>query len=129
MQTVTPFLTKGVIRGYSLAEDDSEITDFLVTQKDYTLVDGADYTRPSPVYLNALTECDLLTIPVGEITDMLEKNSDAMLFYNRILTDTFNRCWMTQNKRFRVQLWSDICGFWRHIPARSATDTWRPFSP
>ena len=100
-QTVIPFLMKGVIRGFYLAEDGSEITDCLITQKGYPVVGGVDYTRPSPVYLDALTDCDLLTIPVGEVTDMLERNPEAMLFYNRILKEAFNQYWQTQNKMIR----------------------------
>ena len=88
-----PFLVNGIIRGFYFDVNGREITDCFAMRPGTPLVAVADLKTPSPVYLEALEDSELLTIPLQDAFELLEQFPPLLQLYNQLLVNAFKTSW------------------------------------
>lgn len=99
--THTQFLVKGIIRGYFLDENGNEITDCFCTRcGSPTVIRYGSEIIPA-VSLEALTECELISIPIKKIDELQHKYIEVSLLYNNLLLEAFAEHWEAKTTLYR----------------------------
>lgn len=99
--THTQFLVKGIIRGYFLDENGNEITDCFCTRcGSPTVIRYGSEIIPA-VSLEALTECELISIPIEKIDELQHKYIEVSLLYNNLLLEAFAEHWEAKTTLYR----------------------------
>lgn len=99
--THTQFLVKGILRGYLLDENGNEITDCFCTRcGSPTVIRYGSEIIPS-VSLEALTECEIISIPIDKIEKLQHKYIEVSLLYNNLLLAAFAEHWETKTTLYR----------------------------
>ncbi|MGN0470847.1 MAG: Crp/Fnr family transcriptional regulator [Acutalibacteraceae bacterium] len=99
--THTQFLVKGIIRGYFLDENGNEITDCFCTRcGSPTVIRYGSEIIPA-VSLEALTECEIISIPINKIEELQHKYIEVSLLYNNLLLEAFAEHWEAKTTLYR----------------------------
>lgn len=93
IQSEMLFLVSGIIRGFYFDVDGHEITDCFAVQTGMPLAAGADFEKPSPMYMDALVDSDLLSIPTQDVRCLLNQYPELLQLYNRLLVNAFSMHW------------------------------------
>lgn len=97
----TSFLVKGILRGYFLDDKGNEITDCLCTKcGSPTVISYNSHTIPS-VTLEALTDCEIISIPVSKTEELQGKYIEVSLLYNKLLLSAFAEHWEVKTVLYR----------------------------
>ena len=115
-QTQLPLLVSGIIRGFYFDVNGQEITDCFAVRPGIPVVAGADFCRPSPIYLDALTDCELMTIPTQEVVRLLDQYPELLRLYNQMLVDSFTMHWEIKTTRCRSTAMQRYQWFLRTYP-------------
>ncbi len=100
-QADTQFLVKGILRGYFTDINGNEITDcFLIDHGVSTTIWSGTQTLP-PLYIEALTNCEIISIPNTMIEELQHQYIEAALLYNKILSDAFKEHWEIKTVLYR----------------------------
>lgn len=84
------FLLKGIVRGVMLDRDGKDITDCIVYRCGSTVMADNDFTQPASITLEALTDCEIVCIPVATVVHLLEKYPSASKLCYRLLLTAAN---------------------------------------
>lgn len=99
--THTHFLLKGILRGFFIDDKGNEITDCFCTRcGSPTVVRYGSYIIPA-VSLEALTECEIITIPISKVEELQHKYIEVSLLYNNLLLAAFAEHWEAKTTLYR----------------------------
>lgn len=93
IQSWTYFLVSGVLRGFFLDARGRDITDCFAFQCGDPAVSCIKFGEPSFVSIEALTDCELLAIPVFDLMELLRENPQLLQIYNELLTRSLRYHW------------------------------------
>lgn len=89
---VMPLLVSGVLRGYVVDENGRDITDCLISHRGDVVIGGGDLTKPSPVNIETLTECQVVLLPLADLQPMMDCPA-IMALYIHQLSEALTRHW------------------------------------
>lgn len=95
------FLLKGIIRGYVIDESGREITDCFASHPMDAIIGCNAMGQPSLVSFEALTDCDILRIPLSTLNELMQRHPVMHQMYNKLLQEALLRHW--QLKRILYQ--------------------------
>lgn len=93
VQTQLFFLVSGIVRGYVIDENGRDITDCFASQPGDALMGCSDLNEPSQIHIEALTDCELIRVPMAVLTDLLERSPTALQMYSKLLMESLKRHW------------------------------------
>jgi CRP-like cAMP-binding protein len=84
VQSKIYLLVSGVVRCYFLDESGAEITDCFINQRGYTVM-MENFTHPSLDAIEALTDVEVLEMPIMETVGLMNQFPEMLWEYNRML--------------------------------------------
>lgn len=93
IQAQLPVLIKGILRGFVIDADGRDVTDCFVYRYGDIAVGCNLLGTPSQISMEAMTDCDLISVPMAPVLDLLETSPDLMRLYNGYLFEALNRHW------------------------------------
>lgn len=87
------FLLEGVLRGFFLDINGRETTDCIVFQCGTPAMAAVVLQEPSIVSIEAMTECDLLTIEANALQQLLQAHIELVWIYNTLLMQSLKAHW------------------------------------
>lgn len=99
--TRTHFLLKGIIRGFFIDDEGNEITDCFCTKCGSPTIVRYGLNIIPAVTLEALTECEIITIPLSKIDELQQKYIEVDLIYNNLLLTAFAEHWEAKTILYR----------------------------
>ena len=93
-QTHFLLLYTGIACAYVLQDDGTETVDYIMSKPAMPTMPTADLSAPSPDYVQALTNCTLITFEISEIQARSATNPELGSYINRYLT----RAWLDHFK-------------------------------
>ena len=85
------FLLSGVLRGFLLDLHGKDMTDCIVFRCGDAVMPDNDYTQPASITLEALTDCELVSISLPETLRLLEKYPSLNHLHYKLLLNSANR--------------------------------------
>ena len=95
------FLLKGLLRGFLLDAKGKEVTDCFIYTHGAPVVSSVDLGTPSLVYIEALEDSKLISIPFSVVLPLIENSLELTTLYNRLLSNSLKMHW--ENKTALVQ--------------------------
>lgn len=118
-------LTSGVARAFYVDSAGKEVTDCIAFKPGEVLVPSAGLTTPSPVYVEAVCDLEILQIDIHCVIDMLETSFGLNKLYNRLLLSSWDYHWaikhvISQERAKDRYLWflKEFPGMAGVVPAR-----------
>lgn len=93
MQTAIPILVSGVFRGFVLDEEGREVTDCFASQPGSFVMGCGGPKEPSRVSFEAISDSEVLMIPLEPLLETLMQSKELMALYNRVLQEALQRHW------------------------------------
>ena len=72
--------------------------------------------QPSPICIQALTDCQVLCLPVSDCVEIIRTNLDMMAIYNRFLLKALQTHWQIKNAMYQYQALERYQWFLRNYP-------------
>lgn len=88
--TQVSFLLKGIVRGVMLDLNGKDITDCIMFRCGDPVVPDNDFTQPASITLEALTDCEVVTLPLATVIHMLDNYPSMVKLYHRLLSLSIN---------------------------------------
>lgn len=88
--TQVSFLQKGIVRGVMLDLNGKDITDCIMFRCGDPVVPDNDFTQPASITLEALTDCEVVSLPLATVIHMLNSYPSMMDLYHRLLSLSVN---------------------------------------
>ena len=101
ISTALYFLTKGLLRGFLLDAKGREVTDCFVYAHGTPVVSSIDLGEPSLIYIEALEDSELISIPFSVVLPLIGSNLELITLYNRLSSHSLKMHW--ENKTALVQ--------------------------
>lgn len=93
VQSRLAFLLRGTCRGYVIDENGREITDCFLFQPGDVVMGCNELGEPSQIAIEALTDCELVWVPMQVLVQLLQNHPQAYEVYSRLLQDGLKRHW------------------------------------
>lgn len=93
VQTQMPVLIKGVLRGFLLDAEGRDITDCFAFRPGDVAAGCNALEDPSQINMEAVTDCQVLLLPMTAVQEAMEQNMEVLRLYNRYLVETLQRHW------------------------------------
>ena len=87
------FLISGVLRGYTVDENGRDITDCLAFRYGEVIIGNYSEDGISQISVEALSECTLISVPVGEMDRLLAQYPALLKVYSRYLHTALVQHW------------------------------------
>lgn len=110
------FLLKGIFRGYILNSEGEEITECFGFQPGDVAVSCCGLDQPSPICIQALTDCQVLCLPVSDCVEIIQSNLEMMAIYSRFLQKALQTHWEINNAMYQYQALERYQWFLRNYP-------------
>lgn len=110
-----PILVTGVLRGYVVDENGWDVTDCFIFRKGDVIMGTGDFLAPSPVHIEATTECQVLLIPIQEVLGMLDQPA-LLILYNQQLVRALERHWQVKMMLYQSDAMTRYRWFQNHYP-------------
>lgn len=110
------FLLKGIFRGYILNSEGKEITECFGFQPGDVAVSCCGLDQPSPICIQALTDCQVLCLPVSDCVEIIQTNLEMMAIYSRFLQKALQTHWEIKNAMYQYQALERYQWFLRNYP-------------
>ena len=91
--TQITFLLSGILRGFFLDYNGRDITDCFGVRCGAPAVATFRLDAPSPISIQALTDTQVLSIPMAEARDLLEHDVRLVYLYNQLLQASMEEHW------------------------------------
>lgn len=92
------FVVSGVFRSFYPDENGRDITDCFAFRCGDPITATFDLNSPSAILsIEALTDGEILCVPIEKALGLLSENASLMQIYNRLLTDVIGRHWEIKN--------------------------------
>ena len=92
-QKKLPFIMHGVFRSFLIDEDGADTTDGFIYQYGDLVMGCNELGEPSCVQIEALVNCEVLTIPVEDFLRLMEQYPVLLRPYNRHLSKALHKNW------------------------------------
>lgn len=86
-------LVEGVYRGYLLDEDGIDVTDCIAFHRGDIVMGCNQLGQPSMVNIEAVTNVEVLTIPMTAVLGLMKTSAELWQLYNRFLQEALMRHW------------------------------------
>ena len=93
MQNYMEFLIQGILRGFYIDSEGREITDCFSMRCGDPAVSTFGPEAPSPISIEASTDCELLSVPIQEIMFWVNSDIDCLKIYNELLKKAMRVHW------------------------------------
>ena len=93
VQVQLAILVSGVFRGFLLDAEGRDVTDCFAFRAGEILMGCNDLTEPSHIYLEAVTNGEVLLLPMEDVLAALEEIPELMGIYNSFLRKALARHW------------------------------------
>ena len=93
VQAQLPVLIKGVLRGFLLDAEGRDITDCFAFRPGDIAAGCNVLGGPSQISMEAVTDCQVLLLPMTVVQEEMEQNMEALRLYNRYLVEALQRHW------------------------------------
>ena len=90
------FLLSGIFRGFFVDINGREITDCFGYKKGTPIMSTFQFDMPSPVYIEASEYCEVLSVPIDKVLELLHENTSIVRVYNCMLQEALNKQWQTK---------------------------------
>ncbi len=109
------FLRRGILRGFIVDENGKDITDCFICREGDVIVGCGPLNGPSPVSIQAITDCTVLTIPMEHLPELLE---DPRLLHicNEQLASALDRHWELKMMLYRCTAMERYQWFLKRYP-------------
>lgn len=87
------FLIDGVIRFFYIDVNGQEITDCFIAEPGIPIMARPRLNLPSAVYVEAATDSELIGIAAAGVDSMLQRHSELLRIYNRLIMDILDMHW------------------------------------
>ena len=94
-------LINGILRGYFLDKDGTDITDCFGYRMGTIAMPFSDMSMPSPINIEVLEASDIFIIPRHTMQELLTHNFEAVQVYNRILLAGATEHWEIKNALYQ----------------------------
>lgn len=84
------FLMKGIVRGFMLDMNGKDMTDCIIFRCGNPVMPDNDFTQPASITLEALTDCEVLCIPISVVVHLLGKYPSLAELYQKLLLFSAN---------------------------------------
>lgn len=84
------FLLNGILRGFMLDVNGKDMTDCIVCRCGSSAMPDNDFTQPASITLEALTDCEIVRIPISDVTFLLKKYPSLTELYQQMLLFSAN---------------------------------------
>lgn len=84
------FLMKGIVRGFILDMNGKDMTDCIIFRCGNPVMPDNDFTQPASITLEALTDCEILCIPISVVVHLLGKYPSLAELYQKLLLFSAN---------------------------------------
>lgn len=84
------FLVRGTIRGFLLDINGRDITDCIVFRCGDSSMPDNDFTQPASVTMEALSDCEVVSIPIPVVIHLLAEYPAVSELYHRLLLNSAN---------------------------------------
>lgn len=96
--TDVPFVISGIFRGFFLDENGRDITDCFAFRYGESAMAAFDLNASfAMLSIEALTDSEILCVPIESIRELLEENIFLLQIYNRFLANALERHWEIKN--------------------------------
>ena len=95
-----PILVTGVLRGFVVDESGRDITDCFIHQKGDAIIGCGRLDEPSTIHIEAITDCQIVIIPVAALLQMMEEPG-LLRLYNHQLTEALRRHWQMKMQMYQ----------------------------
>ena len=92
-QVNLPVLLSGIYRGFVLDEEGREVTDCFACTPGDVIVGCGSLDAPSRISVEAMTDGDILYLPVESVLKGLMRSREMMVVYNNTLLEALSRHW------------------------------------
>ncbi len=116
LQTHVPMLIQGVVRGFLLDAEGRDITDCFAYCCGDILMGCNSLDEPSQINMEAMTDCEILTVPVSEVLALMEISPELLRIYNRYLVKALNRHWEGKILMHQYSAMQRYQWFLKHYP-------------
>ncbi len=110
-----PILVAGVLRGFVVDESGRDITDCFIHQKGDVIFGCCQFDEPSPIHIEAVTDCQIVIIPVAALLQMME-DPILLRLYNDQLCKALHRHWQMKMQMYQSDAMSRYQWFLRTYP-------------
>ena len=93
VQTHLSFLGSGILRGYVIDENGQDITDCFAYHSGDAIIGCNGFDEPSLVSFEALSDCELVQVPMDSVYDVMTRYPQAMHIYTKLLQQALKRHW------------------------------------
>ncbi len=109
------FLQKGILRGFIVDENGKDITDCFICRQGDVIAGCGDLAKPSPVSIEGITDCQVLSIPLDRLMELMD-HPQLMQCYNNQLSDALDRHWDLKMMLYRCSAMERYQWFRSHYP-------------
>lgn len=92
-QSCLPFLLSGILRGFFLDKDGRDFTDCFACCRGEAAMGCNQLDQPSQINIEAVTQAELLTLPMDTVMAELERHLELQRVYNHYLVEALRRHW------------------------------------
>ena len=92
-QTYLFFLLSGILRGFLIDISGQEITDCFGYRCGTPAIGTLEINTPSPITIEALTDCQLIRLPIAEALHFLDQDPRLLRIYNHLLCTALRSHW------------------------------------
>lgn len=110
------FLLDGLLRGYFLDAGGRDITDCLIFEPGAPAVASLEMGEPTAVYMEALTDSMVATLPLEEVIALLEEYPALYRLYTRMLIQALRRHWEVKAAMYQYTAMERYQWFLRTYP-------------
>lgn len=87
------FLTNGILRGFFFDANGRDVTDCFVYQCGTPGMSCFINSAPSPISIEALTDCEMLQVPCDAVLYLMRKEPQLLWIYNKFLQTSLQEHW------------------------------------
>ena len=109
------FLVDGVLRCYVVDENGQDITDCFICQAGDPVIGCGGFSAPSAVHIEAISNCQLLVLPLREVLCLLER-PEILKIYCTQLEQALQRHWTIKMLLYRCDAMARYQWFLEQYP-------------
>lgn len=104
LQTQVSFLIKGILRGFWVDVNGRDITDCFAFRCGDVVTGCDDFKEPAQINIEALTNCELIQIPVSVLEELMQQYPTLLQVYNKLLRQALKRHWETKKVIYQLAM-------------------------
>lgn len=110
------FLMEGVLRGFFIDGEGHDITDCFCAHCGQAAMSCLSLDTPSPISIEAVTESDILCIPVAVAMPLLQTELPLIHMYNRMLLAALSTHWELKTLKYQCSAMQRYQWFLKNYP-------------